>query len=481
LSFDLEQRLKEANEHASDAKQVEACAKIDAWVNNEQEPVPGFAAAVDQLAELSYAEYVPRKKAAAKRLNVPTKDLDRLIEEKRPRVDTDIEQGEFIDLTPVEPWEAPVDGIVLLDDLSTLFKRYIYFVEPRIADSIALWTLGTYCFNDFSLYPFLGISAAAENSGKTTLAKCVRRLACRALSTSNVTPAAVFRLIAMHQCTLVIDEMDTFLKPDSELYGILNSGHDREMAHVIRTVGDEHEPRVFSTWCPRVWAMIGLPKPTITSRSLVIRLLRKPMELELELLPKLLHLGEEWNRLQRQCARWVKDHHEEIAKTSSSTVGLANREADNWEPLFTIAIVAGWLERARAAAGLSMTVINTEDLNIILLRDIRNIFHTRKIKRLPSMVLTQDLNAQTESPWPTYRGTEKSSAIQLTAHALGDLLGKVHVKSFVFKITKNEPTFGFAIGRPIRGYNLDQFKDLFASYLGDEPPLEVVVTQTFAF
>ena len=56
------------------------------------------------------------------------------------------------------------------------------------------------------------------------------------------------------QITLV-DEADTFLRNSDELRGVLNAGHTRASAVVIRTVGDEHEPRTFSVWCPKAMTL----------------------------------------------------------------------------------------------------------------------------------------------------------------------------------------------------------------------------------
>jgi hypothetical protein len=40
---------------------------------------------------------------------------------------------------------------------------------------------------------------------------------------------------------------DTFLQSNDEMRGVINSGHTRDLAFVIRTVGDDHEPRRFRT------------------------------------------------------------------------------------------------------------------------------------------------------------------------------------------------------------------------------------------
>jgi putative DNA primase/helicase len=70
----------------------------------------------------------------------------------------------------------------------------------------------------------------------------------RALLSSNISPALLFRIVEKYSPTLLVDEADSFLRDKEELRGILNSGHTRDAAYVVRTVGDENEPRRFSTW-----------------------------------------------------------------------------------------------------------------------------------------------------------------------------------------------------------------------------------------
>ena len=85
----------------------------------------------------------------------------------------------------------------------------------------------------------------------------------------------MFRSVEKFHPTLLLDEAETFLKDCEELRGIINAGHTRKTAIVIRTVGEKHEPRAFSTWCPKFLALIGRLPDTLTDRSIVIRMRRK--------------------------------------------------------------------------------------------------------------------------------------------------------------------------------------------------------------
>ena len=84
----------------------------------------------------------------------------------------------------------------------------------------------------------------------------LERLCRKALMASSLTPAAIYWVVDREKPTLLIDEADTFLPENGELRGILNSGH-RNGGSVIRTVGEEYEPRSFSTYSACAIALIG--------------------------------------------------------------------------------------------------------------------------------------------------------------------------------------------------------------------------------
>ncbi|MCP4545109.1 MAG: hypothetical protein GY835_01430, partial [bacterium] len=91
---------------------------------------------------------------------------------------------------------------------------------------------------------------------------------------ANVSSAVIFRCVEKYRPSLLIDEADTFLHGKDELRGILNSGHQQD-GSVLRTVGDDHEPRAFSTFAPAAIAMIGELPDTLADRSIAICMKRK--------------------------------------------------------------------------------------------------------------------------------------------------------------------------------------------------------------
>ena len=135
---------------------------------------------------------------------------------------------------------------------------------------------------------------------------------------------------------------------NEEMRGVIDSGHEREFAWVIRTAAEGEDTVYFATWCPKALAMIGLPKRTILSRSIHVRLDRKPSGVTTEKLKKK-HFAE-FEDLRRKISRLANDIREQVRVFESDL--LENRAGDNWESLAAIANAAGddWVIATTKAA-----------------------------------------------------------------------------------------------------------------------------------
>lgn len=320
--------------------------------------------------------------------------------------------GALVLPTP-EPWPVPVDGAQTLSDLATVVRRHVILTAEQ-ADVVALWVAFSHAIDGARIAPKLGVTSPTPRCGKSTMLGLVAELVPRPLVASNISPAAVYRVIEAVHPTLLIDEADSFMRDNEELRGVLNSGHSRAGAFVVRCTGDDLEPRRFPTWCAQAIGLIGSLPPTLADRSIEIRLQRKRSG---ETVPKLTRLlRERLSLLARQVARWVADH--PIADSSPAMpAGLNDRAADNWEPLLAIADLAGgeWPERARRAA-LTLSGGEPEDAEAVgvrLLGDIRTIFEARQADRLPSADIVAALVAMEDRPWPEWRGGKPITPRQL--------------------------------------------------------------------
>ena len=201
-----------------------------------------------ELAALSPVEYDRQRKQVANDLGIQLSTLDDEVEKRRQESETDSRGGRKLELSTPDPWSDPVDGVALLDDLTEAFSRYLALLDGADV-AMALWVLHTHAFDEAYVAPRLALTSPEKRCGKTTTLMVLSRLVAKPLPTSNITPAPLFRTVELAQPTLLIDEADTFLGRNDELKGILNSGHTR-CGQVVRSVGDDHEPRTFKTFAP---------------------------------------------------------------------------------------------------------------------------------------------------------------------------------------------------------------------------------------
>jgi len=234
-------------------------------------------AEIERLAKLTAPEYEHARKPAAEKLGFRSSILDRLVQAEREKLGLDGgdegKQGHAIEFPEPEPWPDPVDGAALLDGLAGAIRRHVVMSDAA-RDAAALWVVHTFLIDCFLVSPRLGVTSPVKGCGKTTLLDVLGRLVPRALPTANVTPAALFRVVEGYRPTLLVDEADSFLHDNDELRGVLNSGH-RKGGTVLRTVGDDCEPRAFNTFCPTVIALIGHLPDTLHDRAVAIDLKRR--------------------------------------------------------------------------------------------------------------------------------------------------------------------------------------------------------------
>jgi putative DNA primase/helicase len=377
------------------------------------------------------------------------------IEAARSREARKAEQGRISSLTALDPWEIPVEGGALLEGLARALSQHVYLPEGASL-AIALWILHAYAHEAAQVSPILAICSPEKRCGKTTLLLVLGQLTPKPLPTSNVTPAVLFRAIEQYHPTLLIDEADTFLpsRPDGgELRGILNSGHTKASAFVLRCVGDAHEPRAFSTWCPRAVACIGGLPETLEDRSIRVQMRRRAPHERVERLRQ--DQPEKFRDLCRQCVRWVADNVQTLQLADPQVPsGLDDRAADNWRPLLAIADRIGgpWPQAARHAASLIMGIREeSTSVSELLLSDIKEAFESFGADRLSTMEILENLVAREERPW----GEWGSSGTPINARGLSAQLRKFGIRSGTYR--RGPDVF--------KGYLRSDFKDAWARYL----------------
>jgi hypothetical protein len=428
-------------------------------------------AEITRLTQLSTIPYERERKPAAKRLGLRPTILDKLVQAERQNLglrDADNgKQGHAISLPEPEPWADRVDGAELLDDITAALKRYVVMAEHEARTS-ALWCVHTYLLDCFFISPRLAIRSPMHRCGKTTLLDVISHLALRTLPTANVTAAAIFRVIEACRPTLLIDEADTFLPGAEDLRGVINSGH-RQGGSVIRTVGEDHEPRRFSTYGALAIALIGKLPATLHDRSAPTIELKRRLRNEAVESFRLDQTGH-LDLLARKIARWTADHANQIRDIDPKLpAGLFNRDADNWRSLLAIGEVAGgkWPEQAREAAALCCAVAGVEDAAQLelLLGDIRDVFDTKQadastsVDEITSAVLVDRLVEIEGHPWAEMGRSQK----HLTQNRLARMLKPLGICPE--KVGPEE--------KRLQGYKRERFEDAFTRYLPAEGAFKV--------
>jgi hypothetical protein len=365
---------------------------------NAAEPPTGRRARVELRGKLI-------KVLREKGIESPAAVADAWLSKPSTREEEDL-QGQAFRPEKTPPWDSPVDGAELLLNIAKTINRYTETTSENLI-ATSLWVMHSHAIDLSGVSPILQITSATKRCGKTSMLMPILKLVKAGVPASNITTSSLFRLVESIHPTLVIDEAETFLKMADEFRGILNAGHTRDTAFVIRVEGDSHEPRRFSTWTPKVIAAIGSLPDTIEDRSIRLVLRRKPTHV---------HKGDAFDSdavrdvcrpIQQRIVRWVFDNADALASAEPKRPeGLNDREWNNWKPLLAIAEVAGarWPEIAsKAAVSLSGGDLD-EDLPTLALRHLKGAFGDSE--RCSTDDLLKALAARDDGPWAKWWATE---------------------------------------------------------------------------
>jgi len=350
------------------------------------------------------------------------------------------------------PYSGTVDIVKILNDIESYIINHT--ILPKGASSaIALWCLATYLINTFNIFPKLTIYSPEKRCGKSTVLDILEAFCCKSCMTSNISAAAIYRMIEESQPTLIIDEADTFVAGGSnkDMVGIINSGHAKNRAYVSRCVGDDYQAKNFSTWSPMVLASIGSLQPTIMDRSIAIQINRKTATESVKRIQSDLFDAAKVTR--SRMLKWSNDNADTIKQNIIEPKSHGNdRAVDNWIPLFTIAklVSKNWLKKCEASY-IFLTDFD-EDLqpSTLLLEDIRQIFSDHDDVLISSADLVRKLNELEDQPWCEWKNGKSMSKYDLAI-----VLKKYNIKPKGIRYKGKTP----------KGYRLDQFKDAFERYL----------------
>jgi len=425
-------------------------ASMEPVVDDEDPGPDPVAEAVNRLAGLSPQEYDRERKKEALALGLRISTLDEAVKQAHAAHRHALGNGKAVSFPAIELWGERVEVGQVLDEIQETIRRFIV-CDIETAAAAVLWIVFTWFIDYVQVAPIAAIVSPLPRCGKTQFLDVLSRLSCRPLVASNISPAAVFRVIEAHSPTLLIDEADTFLKENEPMRGVLNSGHTRQSAFVIRTDGDPSVISKFSTWSAKAIASIGHLSGTIMDRSIELPLRRK---LPTENVQRLRHADPaQFSTLVRKLARLAEDMGSALAQARPDLPPeLNDRAQDNWEPLLAIADLAGghWPQKARVAA-LKLSGADHEAVAppTELLADIRDAFGPKD--KISTADLLAALVRDEPGLWGRSAGGRPMSASQLATR-----LKEFGIRSQDIKFPGNTT---------LKGYRLNQFQDAFDRYL----------------
>ena len=358
------------------------------------------------------------------------------------------------------PLLTAVEPLPLFKDLVEVIRRHV-ILEPPYAVAVAFWVIQTYCYQLFSHAPLLIINAPERACGKSVLLSLIGRLVPRPLECTNITVAALFRVVQTRQPTLLIDEADTFLEGKVDLAGILNKGYEKGGV-VLRTesIGDRFEAVGYEVYGPKALAGIALERhlPDATlSRGINVGMRRK---IKGETVERLRNADAQvFAALRSRINRFVQDNSTLLAKGHEPMPEeLSDREQDSWAPLFAVASCGGGegLLIARDAALFAKSATQEpQSMSNNLLADIREVLEVHDSRYISTAELIELLKQDSEMGWDRY-----NRGFPLTARQLAKNLGSYGVHSKTVRIGIQTP----------KGYEVREFDEAFKRYLPTPEP-----------
>ncbi|MCC6611171.1 MAG: DUF3631 domain-containing protein [Burkholderiales bacterium] len=353
---------------------------------------------------------------------------------------------------------SEVHAAELLRAIEKYLGRFVAYPAPEAHLAHTLWIAHTHLMDLWESTPRIAFLSPEPGSGKTRALEITETLAPRPVEAVNATPAYLFRKVSDPDGlpTILYDEIDCLFGPkakeNEELRAMLNAGHRRgAMAGRCVLKGKTIVTEEFPAFAPVALAGLGNLPDTILSRSVVIRMRRRAPTETVEPYRRRVH-STEGNELRDRLATWA-DEVREIPDLSppEMPLGIADRDADVWEALLTVAELAGrgWAERARAAAVslVKQAKESSPSLGVRLLGDLRQIFGDRDA--MATEEILKGLQGMEEGPWNDMRGSP------IDSRRLANLLKPYGVGSRNVRIDS----------RVVRGYSREDLHDPWVRYL----------------
>jgi len=359
-------------------------------------------------------------------------------------------------------FEGADEGAKILDDVQNFLRGFVILSAAQ-STAVSLWVAHTYTFKSAAWTPYLNVRSAAPECGKSLLLEVLEFIVRKPWKVDGASPAVLFRKIEVDKPTLLFDELDTTFKGDKEtaqaIRQVLNAGA-KYNGTIARVVGENHTPKDFAVFCPKVLAGIGNLPATVSSRALPITLTRK---MATEKVCYLDHddpeIKSKARELRKRLADWTEKRVASFKQSPDFPDTLSDRQKDGARILLAIADAAGgdWPSQARTVLCEIYGTRPADDtaIGIQLLADVRVIFDDDELDKIATADLLEKLAKVETSPW-----AEWNRGKQMTAVGLSRLLKP-------FEIYPKNLRMATAVQK---GYERAQFEDAWSRYCPKTSP-----------
>jgi hypothetical protein len=350
----------------------------------------------------------------------------------------------------------------ILDDVELFVGRYVVLGLNQLV-AVSLWVAHTWVLDAAEVTPYLAVTSPERRTGKSRLLEVLARLVCAPISTTNISPSALFRAVDAGPATVLFDEVDTVFgrrEGNEDLRALLNAGFARGgQVHRSEAEGKKYVLRSFDVFAPKALAAIGTLPDTVADRCIHIRMKRKTAVEKVERLRRRL-AAKETEGLRADLEAWSSGATSSLAEAWPALPDdLDDRAADAWEPLLAIADAAGhgWDSRARIAAlHLAGDKDAEASVGALLLDHIKVAFNGSD--RLSTVEILTELVDREDGPWAKWWGNDvEAGRTKGPASRLARLLKPFEVTPR--QLRGDAGTF--------RGYERDDFAEAWSRYLSN--------------
>jgi Protein of unknown function (DUF3631) len=338
-------------------------------------------------------------------------------------------------------------------------------MREMVSVAVTLWIAATHAQDAWEHATRLVIKSPLKRCGKSRLLDLIAELAHNVLLTVNISVAALVRTISEKDPpTILVDEADTIFaqrrgqrsEASEDLRGILNAGHQRQRPYLRWDMANRKLDEC-PTFAMAAIAGIGDMPDTIEDRAVVVTMRRRASDEKVSPLRRKRDIP----ALHAFRDRLHLTFSVNIPKLEimESVLPVEDRAADTWEPLITIADLAGghWPALARAACtAMTSQATSAEDTSgERLLADLKTVFANAgdETKALWTSNIIENLAEIDEAPWANYH--EKRKDPKVSDRAIARLLRPYDIYSS--SVRKGDKTR--------KGYHREDLQDAWQRYL----------------